>query len=473
MNQNNLNSQPNPVPVNNLEDNPNPEVLTSPEKPLLEPEIVSPPRKSFLPGLLVLLLLSCASLVFAYSYRSRMSKTPDVITPTPKPFFLTVDNLDEPTIALDGELLIKGSTLPNTTVMIYSDLDETSLESDNQGNFQDTIVIDEEAGGLVRITAYSSDGQEKTTTLDVLNGQNESDDSVLGKTDSKANNGKSNKDNLNDETTVSNNGKSNPNGGNNTLTTLETTDEEDKEVKVDRVNPNKPIVDLLIPTKSKNIKADLEVKLKAEKSPKPEAVIDFLTDQTEIKKPTKLGTKKMLQLLSEESSASATLSAQFRVREMEAVAATKGAQLNRHAISGVITNLTDVIITISHQIQTERINTIYFNSSTIVNIKNVLSATGIDLMVGMRIAAVGIPSEDGILASRIHVIPGKATGVFYKYPDSEKTSSDSGDLDSDEATPSAEPSPEAIDSASPTAEPTPEASESADPTTTPEPITEN
>ena len=44
-------------------------------------------------------------------------------------------------------------------------------------------------------------------------------------------------------------------------------------------------------------------------------------------------------------------------------------------------------------------------------------ATLADLSLGLRIAAVGDLNEEGLLvAKRIHVIPGKATGIFEKQP---------------------------------------------------------
>lgn len=101
--------------------------------------------------------------------------------------------------------------------------------------------------------------------------------------------------------------------------------------------------------------------------------------------------------------------------------ASSSAQLKRSAIQGIITNISGLNITIAHQIHWDRVYNLIANSFTIVKIKGSKSATESatlsNLQVGQRIVAVGENSgEKTIFAKMIHVIPGKASGIFKKQP---------------------------------------------------------
>ncbi|OGG04887.1 hypothetical protein A2Z33_06315 [Candidatus Gottesmanbacteria bacterium RBG_16_52_11] len=70
------------------------------------------------------------------------------------------------TTAVNGEILVSGRTLPNATVLIYTDADETSIESSGDGQFESTVIVGEN-GGLVRVTAFSDAGEETSETISV------------------------------------------------------------------------------------------------------------------------------------------------------------------------------------------------------------------------------------------------------------------------------------------------------------------
>lgn len=136
--------------------------------------------------------------------------------------------------------------------------------------------------------------------------------------------------------------------------------------------------------------------------------------------------------------------------------ASPSAQGKRHAVHGIITGINSGVITLVHQIQQDRFYSVAFDSATVVKMKGIPDATTANLELGARIAAVGVPGADGtLLAKRIHVIPGKAIGVFKRQ--------------SPIATPSAtiavSPTPTATVSA--TLTPTPTATASATPSATP------
>ena len=64
-------------------------------------------------------------------------------------------------------MLVKGQTLPNSTVVIYSNTDETDVESDASGNFEGTTLLATGSNSLV-VTAFSDTGEEKSVSLDIV-----------------------------------------------------------------------------------------------------------------------------------------------------------------------------------------------------------------------------------------------------------------------------------------------------------------
>ncbi len=303
--------------------------------------------------------------------------------PTSTPFFLNIYSPSNEINAVNGEVLISGKTLPNTTVLIYSDSDEASLESDADGKFEGTLLVNE-TGGLIKVTAFGDNGEEKSKTI-LLGQPNEISSigsNVLGKSDSAPGQIKD----------------------------------------VPPVKPQKEEKD----NGNSNNKVNTEI------------ITEFLQTNTEKSKPVKIGSLKVKEILSLEATDSSTLKNSLKLQKMEAKEASSSAQLKRHAVSGIITAVSGGIISISHQIQ-HRTYLIYVNESTVVSMKNFKNALPSDLIVGMRIAAVGEPVDDGILAKLIHVIPGKAIGVFNKQP----AATEEGDIlltPSPEVTVSTEPS---------------------------------
>lgn len=96
--------------------------------------------------------------------------------------------------------------------------------------------------------------------------------------------------------------------------------------------------------------------------------------------------------------------------------ASASAQSKRRAVQGLIQSISGNTIILVHQIHRERTYTVFFNEQTIIKMKDSTASGSAQLQPGMRIAAVGDLVPGGILAKRIHVIPGKATGIFKKQP---------------------------------------------------------
>jgi hypothetical protein len=143
------------------------------------PTSEKPKAKSpLLPILLGVLVLLAIAGIGAYFFLTRKPVKPktDIQLPipvqpsaTPVPLFLTLSSPTAATKAINGEILVSGTTLPLTTVMIVTDSDETSLESDSDGLFESSVLIGEK-GGLLKVTVYSSAGEEKSETLSITGG---------------------------------------------------------------------------------------------------------------------------------------------------------------------------------------------------------------------------------------------------------------------------------------------------------------
>lgn len=334
--------------------------------------------------------------------------------PAPKPLFLSVDSLNGSLTSVDDEILVSGKTLPNTPVIAYSDADEFALESDTEGNFQDSLLLSN-ANGLVRVTAYGEDGEEKTLTFNL----SEVGTTVLGRSVSKD---------------IENNGKANK------LT------EKPATTKIEKIPSPK--------TPSLAVSPSLKVSEKITPTPvaRSKKTSEFLSEKTQIKKVEKLGAARIVTLLNSEPD----LELKLPTKKLESVEVTQAVEFKRHAISGVIINNSAGVITLAHQIQRDREVAVYYNSATRITIKDNPDASSAQLVPGMRIVAVGVPSEDGLLASKILVIPGKATGILTKNPISPAPSSTT--------TPTPTPTASPIPSASPTVSGTPSVTLTVSPT---------
>ena len=145
-------------------------------------------------------------------------------------------------------------------------------------------------------------------------------------------------------------------------------------------------------------------------------------------------------ILTSTQSATATESG-IRAKKIFVKDATASAQMKRRAVQGIISSIAGNTLTLRHQVQSERTYAVVVSTTTVITQKDATgSATLASLAVGQRVIAVGDVSGESILAKKIHIIPGKATGLMNKQP-----------VASPVATGSASPSPTA--SASATASP--------------------
>lgn len=398
--------EPPPAPV----EKPTPPPSPAPTEATTTPQKSSPKLLTVLVAILLISLVGVGYLIITKSQPQEEPIAPEI---TETPLFLSLDSPTDESVVLGDEITVKGKTLPSSTVVFYTDTNQGSVESDTSGQFEGTLAL---ASGInsLTVTAFDTKGEEKTMTLDLVY-----DDQVMGvKTTT-------NKENENKETGA---GQKITIGGVEKVGTSSLTlqgKNKKTEVKID--------------SKTKIIGQDRKaLNLNAIKLKDLAAVVS-----TESGEATDSGLlKKALKIFVKE--------------------ATTAAQSKRRAVYGVITEITDNTITISHPVHPERTKySVIVNDETLIKIKGIEAGTLADLKVGLRIAAVGDLNEAGlIVAKRIHVIPGKATGLFEKNP----VATASG---SPIATASASPSstPSASPSSSPSASPT--SSPSASPTSTP------
>lgn len=130
--------------------------------------------------------------------------------------------------------------------------------------------------------------------------------------------------------------------------------------------------------------------------------------------------KDTIALISSDSG-TASKSGKFKVNKIFVQDASASALLKRRAVMGVITDISGNVITLAHQIQQERTFTVIKTAQTIITGKESKDASGSAslpaLSVGQRITAVGdLDGNGAIIAKRIHIIPGKATGIFKRLP---------------------------------------------------------
>jgi len=130
--------------------------------------------------------------------------------------------------------------------------------------------------------------------------------------------------------------------------------------------------------------------------------------------------KNILKLIATDSGSASEAAKGKKQNKLKVKIATVSAQLKRRAVQGVITNIAGDLLTISHQIQQDRVYLVLVTNETFIKIKQTVatgSASISNLAVGQRIVAVGDLGANGeIIAKKIHVIPGKAIGVIKKQP---------------------------------------------------------
>lgn len=363
----------------------------APSLPPLEPKHTRSAAPAIVAVLIVLLAAVGVGAYFLQPKKQALQPSP-VTEVTPTPFFLQVQSPNGETGIVAGEILVAGQTFPNTPLSIYSDIDDAAVQSDGSGHFETTVMVGED-GGAVRVIAYNVNGEETSATIDV-GGQ-----AVLGKSDAPGQQKKeeasvtvSNQGNGNSADKSNNGAKSDTTASQNVNGNGNANDNSQKE------KPAGAAASIAVATTAKNKQASKE-------QTDPAAFLKVKVKETVT---AKLGPEKIKELLGNPAGSE---SARLAMKMVEARPASAGAQMKRHGIMGVITAVTDSSVIVMHQNKAGQTDTILYNINTIIQSESDKSGTAAAFAVGQRINAVGYPSAQGLLATRIHIIPGEPVNV--------------------------------------------------------------
>lgn len=324
--------------------------------------------------------------------------TPVNIEPTPQALFLDVGTQVG---SIDGEVLVSGRTLPNTTVVMYSDQDESIVRSDTGGSFEGSFIM---GGGQISVTAIAEDGSEKEVTLEVVDTQEVLGESTQGRAVRESEDG--------DDDITPEKSRRMPvepeNAG---------PDVKRQTIRVGKVTPYEELED-----GDKEEEDDLPRRWPSnDKDPVLDTkrigeFIKIASKSSQLDVLKKRGVTQLREIFTYSATRSATLAQDIKVRRLTMREATSPATLRRHALSGIITATGEGSITITHMTARDRSAMIYYNADTKVTTTDGEQAGVVQFAVGMRVAAVGEPVGDSLLAKRIHIIPGKAVGIRVNHP---------------------------------------------------------
>ncbi len=138
-----------------------------PVEPIIERRSVFPTFKKYPIVLVLLIAVGIISAVLLLNFYLRPTYLPSSEIKKEQLFTLSLESPTDGTLAVNNEILVKGKTTPQTTVMIYTDEDQTSIVSGDQGLFEATITLSSGINTL-NVTAFSSDGQEKNISVNIL-----------------------------------------------------------------------------------------------------------------------------------------------------------------------------------------------------------------------------------------------------------------------------------------------------------------
>ena len=118
--------------------------------------------------IIALVVVLVAVGIIAVVYYKNTYQSPAPSSQVSAPLTLTLESPADGTVITESEVSIKGKTSPNTTVVFYSDAEESSVESDSYGNFEGKIGLTEGINTLT-VTAFAENGDEKSLILDIVN----------------------------------------------------------------------------------------------------------------------------------------------------------------------------------------------------------------------------------------------------------------------------------------------------------------
>lgn len=127
-------------------------------------------QKGFAPILILMIISVLAIGGYLYLTKFNTANLPSLpqqpFSESPK-FFLSLESPNSNTVAVNDQALIKGKTLPNTTIVMYNETGEAALESDQNGNFQGMLQL-LPGDNVLTVTAFSDNGDEKSLNINIV-----------------------------------------------------------------------------------------------------------------------------------------------------------------------------------------------------------------------------------------------------------------------------------------------------------------
>jgi hypothetical protein len=122
--------------------------------------------------ILVLVVVVAGAAGYFYLNMDKVEQPTLPVNTTKSSLTLELESPADGTLITDNQLLVKGKTAAGATVVFFTDADENSIEADASGNFEGKVGMVEGINTLT-VTAYGENGEESTTTLDVVNDSEE------------------------------------------------------------------------------------------------------------------------------------------------------------------------------------------------------------------------------------------------------------------------------------------------------------
>lgn len=345
---------------------------------------------------------------------------PSIIEQRQSSVFLSLQSPSDRQIIKGKNLLVEGKTLPKSTVVIFTENNVNSIESDSNGNFKESIEL---SSGLNKLTvsAFTPNGEEKKVALDIVyddsdkvKGDKESKDEDHGKSSDAP--GQVKKQEEAPQQSQSSQQSQSPqeqpkqeqppaqeNKAEQQASSGQTSQEPEPEQKatvgnVERVTTSSIVVE------EKKFKQQIETKVDKN------TIIKNQDNKTlELRK---IKPKDEVAIITEKGSTDNNItiapgedSSLDKAARIYVNQATSSAQSKRHAVQGIITNVAGNNISIAHLQQTNRNFTFSVSDETVVKVEHIDNATIEYLKAGQLIVAVGDLTDQNILmASWIHVI---------------------------------------------------------------------
>lgn len=110
--------------------------------------------------------------VYYFKYLAPKTTVTSVVTPpvanvASVKLTLTVDSPTDGTLATNNSVTVRGKTKPNVSVVIFTDKDSVAVQSDNSGNFNGSVSLENGINSLT-VTAFDDDGTELSSSMDIV-----------------------------------------------------------------------------------------------------------------------------------------------------------------------------------------------------------------------------------------------------------------------------------------------------------------